>query len=222
MKVEKPVTTPDDRDGTVTTHPAFAQIGASRTSGHAILYGSDFVHNATIRIRIHRSQLRRDLAHDWHHGRDELIEVELSEAQWATFVSSLNVGDGTPCTLRRLEGERMPEISAPVDRREQFAGEVGERLKRATDGLRGLAGRLDEMGLPKKKAKEIQDAISHALMDLESNVKFVAKSFDEHMETTVEKAKQEVHGYIQGVVNRAGIASLAGEPLPLQLEHKEP
>ena len=40
--------------------------------------------------------------------------------------------------------------------------------------------------------------------ELSSNLPFVADSFDEHVEEKIEKAKQEVHGYMNGVLTRAG------------------
>jgi hypothetical protein len=43
--IEEPVVTKGDRDETVTTHPAYAQIGVSRVTGQASLYGSDFKHH---------------------------------------------------------------------------------------------------------------------------------------------------------------------------------
>lgn len=52
-------------DSTTTTHPAFGMIGASRFTGRAVMYGSDFIHNAGMTIRIYRGELKRDLSHDW-------------------------------------------------------------------------------------------------------------------------------------------------------------
>jgi hypothetical protein len=53
-----------------------------------------------------------------------------------------------------------------------------------------------------------------------SNASFVAKSFGEHMEETVEKAKAEVHGYMTHVIQRAGLEAITGGQLPLQIERK--
>lgn len=51
------------------THPAFAQIGASRVSGSVNLYGSEFNHQHFITISIHRSELNRSLSRDWPFAR---------------------------------------------------------------------------------------------------------------------------------------------------------
>ena len=118
-------------------HPAFAQIAAHRfTCTPAMpLYGSDFGHHHAVSITIRRSQLNRNLSHDWHFGREELIEVHLSEAQWASFVSSMNSGDGVPCTINHLERKRVPRF--PLRRTEDVV-----RKELATT-LRGVEADVD-------------------------------------------------------------------------------
>lgn len=210
----------DDR-GTKATHPAFGQIAAHRVQGgHRSLYGSDFAHHATMVITISRSELNRDLSRDWHYAREELIEVELSEAQWATFVSAPNVGSGPPCTIRHIGMERVPLLPDPADRGDQFRGEFKETLEDGLDSLKAILARLDEMGLPKGKASEIAQAIKASIRELSANLPFVEKQFGEHVEDTVERAKQEIHGYMQGVIHRAGVKALSERDMPLAIENK--
>lgn len=217
--IEAPCTKTDGgHHDTITTHPAFGQIGAYRTSGgHTALYGSDFNHNHYMTIRIARSELHRGLHRDWHHGRAEIIEIALSEAQWATFVSSPNMGSGVPCTIQALEGRTIPGLPDPTNRSDQFRQEMKDKLARSVEKVANTLVELDGLGLPKGKTATLRDTLNGLLTELKSNLPFAAQSFEEHMEDTVEKAKQEVHGYMVGVLQRAGIASLANETLPLSL-----
>lgn len=208
--IQEPTVVVGDRGEVRTNHPAFAQIGASRCNGHAVLYGSDFHHQATIRIRIGGSELIRDLYRDRYHGKKQYIEVELSEAQWATFVSSMNIGDGVPCTLRYLQQESVPNLPEPVDRSKQFAGEVDKKCGDCLSQLQELYNKLDTVGLSKKKADELKVPVSRAIMELKSNLPFIAESFGEHIEDTLEKAKQEIHGYTMGLIAKTGIDTLGG------------
>lgn len=201
----------------VTTHPAFAQIGASRVSGHANLYDSDFQHNAYMVIRISRSELHRNLSNDWHFGREQIVEVALSEAQWATFVSAPNVGSGVPCTLAYLQGVEVPGLPAPASRTDQFGREAKDTLRDALARIDAAIAAIDTMGLPKGKAATLRDHFAMARQELVSNIPFVAGQFGEHMEKTVEKAKAEVHGYMTGALMRSGLAALGGHA-PLQIE----
>src|SRR5262245_60626587 len=109
---------------TIERHPAYGQIGASRVSGQTFLYGTDFAHQNYIIIEISRSELHRGLSNDWPFGRDKLIELALSEAQWATFVSSLNCGQGVQCTLTDFNRESIPQIPAIKSRKAQFQAEA--------------------------------------------------------------------------------------------------
>lgn len=83
IPVIEPTITQDDgpRGGHTVRHPAFASIRASRVSGGANLYDSDFQHQHYVTVSIMRSELHRTLSNDWHHGREELIEVAMSESQ---------------------------------------------------------------------------------------------------------------------------------------------
>lgn len=222
--IEAPVSKTESRFGndteTTTTHPAFAQISASRVSGSAQLYASDFKHNAFMTIRIARSELHRSLNRDWHFARDEIIEVAMSESQWATFVSSPNMGGGVPCTIQRLQGEMIAGLPAPESRTDQFAREIKEDLAGCIANVDAALAELAQLGLSKAKAEKMKNALEATRRELIANLPFTAQQFDEHMEDTVERAKQEVHGHMNGVIQRAGLAALSGG-LPLQIEHRE-
>jgi len=217
-RIEEPVTQAAPRyagdDGTVTTHPSFAQIGASRVSGRAVLYGSDFTHQHYVRIRIAASELHRNLANDWHHSSiNSYVEVELSEAQWATFVSSMNVGGGVPCTLRSKDGEMIPELPDPASRTEQFGAEMAMRVDRAIGEVAALAEEVEGLKISEKAKKALLDRIRSARTQLVNNTKFIAEQFDEHMEGTIEKAKIEVNAYAVNTLMRAGLDAVQANAL---------
>lgn len=203
----------------VTRHPAFGQISAHRVQGAANLYGSDFTHHNFVQIEIMHSELNRDLSTDWHFARKQIVQLAVSEAQWATFVSSLNVGGGVPCTLEYLPGEavpRLPERKSYHLYSDEAAGKVDSAVK-ALERLRAKI--VDESSkLPKRAQAELLEPIDKAIRELSSNMTFVKKQFDEHVEGMVEKAKVEVNAYATNLMMRAGVAALQGgaEP-PVQI-----
>jgi hypothetical protein len=194
-------------DGTRTTHPAFAQISASRVSGSANLYDSDFSHQNFMTITIRKSELHRSLSNDWHVAKDELIQVALSEAQWATFVSSPNNGSGVPCTLNHFQGMPVPELPPPSDSREQFKQEMNETVLQIQSELNSLVGSLGEP-LGKTKVAALRKQLDSLAYQLTGSTQFVASQFDEHIERTVEKAKVEVNAYVTNVIHRTGIDAI--------------
>ncbi len=195
------------RDDSVQSHPAFAQISVHRVQGQATLYASDFSHQHYMTVLICRSELHRGLSNDHHFSGEELIEVALSESQWATFVSSAGVGGGTPCTLERFDRVSVPGIERTTDRRAQFKGELRERLGKAQ---RELAALKAEVQTGTRAKGRLMDHIHQIEMNLDGNVGFVADQFDEHIERTVEAAKAEILAFT-GRAQRAAVLTLEGE-----------
>jgi hypothetical protein len=211
MKVtyQDPVLTEQSKlHGDTYEHPAFGQIGASRVSGRAHLYGSDFEHQHYVTVSISGSRLVRNLSNEWHFAGKELIEVALSEAQWATFVSSMNVGSGVPCTLQHVAGYATPQLAPPKKPSEKFSEDMEQTMAELREELTTLADALTDGNVGKTKAKEIQKKLRWLSERLTNNTEFVANQFDEHMEKTVEKAKVEVNAYVTGMVQRAGLDAL--------------
>jgi hypothetical protein len=221
MKTQPPKITKEHRygdDRTIYEHPAFGQVEVSRVSGYVPLYASDFKHQHFIAIRVHHSKMERSLSRDWHFtDRIPIVEFYLSEHQWAAFVSSVGIGGGVPCTIRQTEKDGGIPGLEHRDEAHDYSDEVKERLFRATEGVRAALREVDEMNLPKAKAARLKRGIEVALRNIEENIPFVAKSFDEHMETRVEKAKSEIAAHMQNAVMRAVIAALKNEP-PILIE----
>lgn len=211
MTIEKPKLISQGQMGEEYSHPAFGQISCSRvTGGNNYLYGSDFAHHNTVRISITGSVVVRDHGIERAHNGRELIEIEMSESQWASMVSSLNMGSGTMCTLRRVAGEKMPHLPPPEDKQEIFAKSMDETLAKAKEHAKELRIMLEQSGLPKKKVDEMLRKLGQVDMNIGSNVEYVGKVFGEHMETTVSKAKTEVEAYVTGTIARAGLKALQG------------
>jgi hypothetical protein len=171
-----------------------------------------------VTVQIGHSQLHRDLSHDWEFAREQLIKVKLSEAQWATFVSSMNTGSGVPCTLEYVGRERMPDIplrrEADVVKAElrDITGTMHARVLRTIEDIEGEIGK----SLSGVKRASILKELRQLERDLGDSLPYMIKSLDQNVENTVEKAKVEVYAYMQGAVARAGLAAL-GVVAPLQL-----
>jgi hypothetical protein len=227
---QEPVVTKERGPGSsmeeVVEHPAFATIGASRvqSTGHT-LFQSEFKHQSLITIRIKGARVHRGLSNDRVSTASRLpyIEVDLTESQWATFVSSLNVGEGVPCTMTyRNDVGYIPQIPAPPERKQQFTNEMRETLQDSIDHLKKIEKTLESAKITGKLRDELMGHVRMAKQEIQSNMPFVERQFAEHVENTTEAAKQEIHGYMVGQLQRAGMAALAnGSDLPLQLDLKD-
>ena len=210
--VESPTVTHEDgaMGGTRLQHPAFGQIAVSRVSGHAVLYGSDFVHQHSVRLRISTSSLRRDLSHDWPFADREFVEVEMSEAQWASFVSSFNLGSGVQCTIRQRDGKMIPGFPLR-DEASEFDSEMSENSKVALTALNRAVAAVAEAKISKKDADRILSGISKAAQEIGVNSDYVQQRFGEHMEKRVHKARVEIDAYFHNVIRNAGLKALGVE-----------
>ena len=189
------------------THPAFGMIGAYRVSNGppgSVVFDSDTRHQHSVVVQIWHAERARDLHHDWIHSRDQIIEVEMSEAQWASFVSSMNTS-GVSCTLRRIQGEQVEKLEfAP--RLEQSMRETRDAAHRAFDEIQEAMRVYEETpSTPAKAKKEALAKLRTAINNAVPNVDFAGKSLGEHAENVVQKARADIEAMVARQAAELGI-----------------
>lgn len=191
------------------THPAYAVISVNRVQGHLALFQSDLRHHGFMVLRIGPAEVDRHLSRDWGHGdAGRYIEVAMSEAQWASFISSANSGPGSPCTLRSLNREPVPQIPDPAPPEDKFRREIDKGGEEALLALAELDEAIDALGLSARKSADLKGRVTRARRTLEDSIPFVAKQFSEHVEDTVEAARAEIHAHAQTTLTRLGLDAL--------------
>lgn len=176
------------------SHPAWALIGVSRVSSSppgATLFDSDIQHQHSMVMTISRAERRRDLKRDWFHGREKLIEVQMSEAQWASFISSPNAGQGVPATLRRFGKDwnvpgvpYEPRLRASLDEARNAAQEAFQEIQDAFAAY-------DEHRTAKNR-RNLEATIKNA----PANVSFAAKSLSEHAENVGQRMRADIESMV--------------------------
>lgn len=182
-------------DGERYAHPAFGVVQVGRVSGYSTLFRSEFRHQHYITLTISGAELNRSLSNDDVYPGREVIKVAMSEAQFASMVSSHGIFCGTPCTIQHIRHETVPGLPDPVSKTDQFAAEATLRMSRAGEHINDAAKLLAESGLSKAKIAAIQSCMNQAKMDIGVNLNFVADQFGEHMERTVEAARAEINAH---------------------------
>ncbi len=194
-------------------HPAYGMIGISRVSGSTSLFGSEVDHNSFIKLEVKRAERHRDLAHDWYFGRGLVCEVWMSHAQFAEAITTLNVGDGIPCTIRQVEGGARCELPPEDNRAAVFEQELKDSAKETASDLRkvlaGLAALAEKDRIGKTELRELVKELSQAICGITSTLPWLEKQFREEMERTVQRAKTEVEAFVTGAIHRAGLEALA-------------
>jgi hypothetical protein len=183
-------------------HPAFGLISASRVSSSpgASLFDSEIQHQHYVTVRISTCVRKRDLNRDWLFGdRAPFVEVAMSEAQWAQFVSSMNAGQGTACTIQRREDGDVPGVPyAP--RLEKSMDEVHGAADKALEQIRAAFAAYQE-----RKTVGNLRSLESAIRNAPSNMRFAAKSLTEHAENVVQKARADIEAMVVNKAQQLGV-----------------
>ena len=212
LSKEKPIKTerPSYGGGTeiISNHPAFGLIGAYRQSGGAPnLFGSPIAHAAgCVKIEIMTAHESNDRYSIRQVDDKKIVSVTLSEAQWAAFVSTMNVGCGVPCTINlRQVGplEKMPEIDVETESERQKAM-IQERVRKDMAKLREAYEDLNALvkakGTPTKaQLNEVLTKLLQAVGHAPSNYEFAGKLVEEHFDRVSTATKAELSAYVTRV-----------------------
>lgn len=115
-----------DDDRTILTHPAFGIINFTRTNGgDPWLFGSAIENENKICLRISRGIEERTLSHDFRYAKQRIVEVEMSYSQFAECISSMNRGEGVPCTITYTENNGLvPAIAENVSKTQTISRRI--------------------------------------------------------------------------------------------------
>ena len=167
------------------------------------LFDSEIRHQHFIRVTISQGSRKRDLNHDWHHAVRQLMEFDMSEAQWGAFVSSFGNGTGVPATLSWFRSCDLPDGQTPQS---PFAGRLSEShaevKQAATHALDEIQQAYDELQqafddkagrkVMGEKLRKLQNRMGNA----PANMEHAAKSLTKHVENVVTKARADVEGMV--------------------------
>ncbi len=226
-------------------HPSWGMVEFSRIEhgGDCRLFGSNLTnHGTTIMLRVWQAQRKHDLGQDWMYGGSrELIEVEMSAAQFAGLLTTMNSGNGVPCTIRRVQGEQRPEVPPDPGEmgriraafRQGIEGDDGER-----GGHGGLTTRLRDLMDEAKKVlskdgtvkvserKALLNRLEMLEQEIRMNMPFMLKQFERATEKVATAAKAEVDAFITHAATRLGMERLRelsiGGPVMLGATTEEP
>ncbi len=187
-------------------HPAYGVVRLSRISGSASLFGSPLETGQYVRLEICEAEETES-----HHGtksihprHSSVVTVDMSEAQYASMLTSMGMYSGTPCTITRREGKAVPTI--PYQSGSARAQEMAQKLKdKLADTSRNLEAVLSDLSLGVENGKgktvmrEMLQALKKVAYDLNSGIPDLGEVFERDMQEVVETAKTEVNAYAASV-----------------------
>lgn len=188
-------------------HPAFGSISASRVSQSppgAVLFDSEIKHVHYVRLTIKRAERKRELNHDWiHETGPDLIEVAMSEAQWASFVSSMNTS-GVPCTIKRTQDEvYVPNVP--------YAPRMEHAVKETTGAAERMFTKVKEAFDTYKEHKTVGNLrnLESRINNAAPNVEYATKTLVEHVENTLQRARADIEAMVEHHAESLGVDAKA-------------
>lgn len=212
----KPLITESSHAGDVSqkiSHPAYGLISVTRPSGgRKEMFGSDLRHDNTVTIRIANAIEERSLGRSWYYEKGKILELDMTEAQWAKFVSSHGMS-GTPVTLRyiREEGE-IPGIESQNSKADysekEFERVIKNNMQYAQDALNEVKDLIVKGKAGKKDLENLEKVLWCIVERFPDSAAFAVKAFKEETEEMVEGAKIEIEASLSALVQNTGIEAL--------------
>lgn len=179
---------------------SYGQVSFSRIqSTGKELFGSVINHNSYISLKINSSEMVEDDLYQTHYfERDKLIEINLSTAQFAELITTLNYGSGTPCTIEFIKGEGRIPYKKPYDADilKTLETVVETEQKRVTGVVYDLQEELQEVlskkSIGKKDKEELKLKISVLIQNCINSHSFAEQQFVKNMEKHVSDCKTEI------------------------------
>ena len=218
-----------DQDDQEFEHPSYGMVSFSRSSvggkGWRI-FGSGVRTNHPISLRITKAKRSHHLNQDWYHGGiKEIIEVNMTESQFAQLITSLNQGEGVPCTISYLGGkiiERPDEEDKSEAElvHETFKQQAAELSKKLSDSVK----QVKDIALASKMTQKDKQAICGAVERFEnharSHMPFLLSQLHEAADRVVTQVKTEVMAWTDRTLKAAGLGHMIKDA-PQMIEHKE-
>jgi hypothetical protein len=196
-------------------HPSYGMVQFSRRSGNPKLFASALeTHQHYVTLSVRKCQLIRGDHGDRYFGsiRGDLIEVDLSAAQFAELLTTMNVGMGVPCTIGYVQGQRIespPDIPTEAQSvRDGFKESLGEFAKGLKSKAKTVRTILEKKTLNKDDRAVVGGVIDSVIREMTDKAPFIVDMFREATERVMTAAKAEADAWLTTVVHRAGIKAL--------------
>jgi hypothetical protein len=199
-------------------HESFGLVSFHRVSGATRLFGSHLDHhNHYITLSVMRATVSHGLSSDHYYERNTLIEVDMSAAQYAEAITTMNMGGGIPCTIRRINHIRMEDVPEDTQAeykkiRDGFKDQISDLVDMAKNARTEAKEIVDgKSAVSKTRVRQIVAVLDRVVMELESNAPFVVKQFEESADRVVTHAKAEVESFVMHALTKVGLKAIAGE-----------
>ncbi len=203
------------------THDSYGMLQFSRTYGDSkALFGSSIQHHNTIRMTLKTASTVREGTNDYYFGKDVIVECEMSQSQFAELITSMNMGDGIPVTIKFLKGKGMIEPCPFTNKKKELESEFRQNLQstseQANEILKTVKQLFDEKkSFTKKDKEDIIHMIEKLQRDIGDNREYIYRQFNRQMEKSTLEAKGEIEAFMETKIHSIAANALAQQNIQL-------
>ena len=212
--------------GFTETHPSYGVIGVTRVFGRGVLFGSEVQHHNFIKISISEANRVVRPPRESVMANRQLVEVYLTDAQFAQMITSPNQGDGVACTISRFAGDvgkswltshgGRPAPPAQEEYTKKYKDVMGDRAETVSQHIAGAKSKIDALmdgtvKPTKANLKDLQDALYMAQMNFDENMPYVMAEMTEGIEKKMATAVSEFESYVAFSLQAKGLADIAAQ-----------
>lgn len=193
------------------THPSYGLVQFSRVQGNnSNFFGSEIKPNSYISLKVTLAEEEKDLGRTWYYPKNKLIEVRMTNTQFADLVTSLNMGSGVPCTIiefdnKRIEQDSTKEYKADFHKRrmKEKSAEFMKYVKDKFEELKTISSKLS-----KKDQQEVHNLSSSIAMTIEKNFPWYIEQFYEEMEQIAQDIKSNMEADVMHRLSNIGLTQI--------------
>ena len=200
-------------DREIKSHPSYGMISFSRINGGGErFYGSEMIPDNYIEMRVMTSEMETDLSSTRYYGKDRILSVRMTSVQFSELITSMNVGDGVPCTIDRIMGEKVERIPTHEQRPDFVLRKFNDRLKEMGESVSRNLNSVDHIlkkpKLSKDDKEEIKKILSKHEVEITKNIPFFLRCFQESMDEIVVDAKTTIDSALLHKITTLGLSEL--------------
>jgi len=191
-------------------------VGLYRTNGQKRMYMSNLINQNWITLRVYEAKDYVDFGEKRVSAKSgkPLLELELSSSQFAELLTTMNVGNGVPCTLKSYGGTRMDHTSLEEEEKSMDVGlkyfkenskEMTEKIIRTIEKCHL---KMESIKISKKDKETVTSLLYTIETEIASNLPFYVTIFEETAKKIATETKGEIDSFLASEIVKAGIKSL--------------
>jgi hypothetical protein len=195
-------------------HQSYGCVSVTRPQGSSkTLFGSLIPHDRWVSLTISRAVRYRSLNSDWISEKDDIIEINMSNDQWAKIVARSS-GEPTPVTISRYRGE---SFQAPIQKNrfdlhiDEFKAALDKAKAEIDIGLDDAVEKLTQKG-PLKVAdrKLLADRITRLqkLLSKHGTLEYMSRQFMEFTDSMRHEFIQDAEAWMERVMEANSLQNL--------------